>query len=418
MKRQRIVAVLLLACLLVTATSARAAQKRWYKGNLHTHTLWSDGDGFPEMSADWYKSHGYDFLGLSDHNILSRGEKWMPLRLVERKGGEIAMRNYRARFPDVVQSRHSETNGEEVRLQPLSKVRELLEERGKFLLIEAEEVTDKFTENGEDKPVHMGAINVAELIEPRHGASVREVMANNFAAVAEQEKRLNRPIVAHLNHPNFRWGVTAEELAAVVEERYFEVYNGHPGVNHLGDATHPGDEKIWDIANTIRLAQLNAQPLMGFGSDDTHNYHVTGMSRSTAGRGWVMVQADELTPDAITGALKAGDFYASSGVTLREVKYDPAKRTLSVEIEPSGDATFSTQFVGTPKTFASGGRTPVDSSDVGKVFATVSGTKASYTLSGEELYVRATVTSSKPHPNPSVADQKEQAWTQPIGWEK
>ena len=53
---------------------------QWYKGNIHTHTFWSDGDDFPEMVVDWYKNHGYDFLVLSDHNILSRGEKWKALR--------------------------------------------------------------------------------------------------------------------------------------------------------------------------------------------------------------------------------------------------------------------------------------------------------------------------------------------------
>jgi hypothetical protein len=44
---------------------------RWWKGNLHTHSFWSDGDDFPEMIADWYKTRGYHFLGLSDHNVLS-----------------------------------------------------------------------------------------------------------------------------------------------------------------------------------------------------------------------------------------------------------------------------------------------------------------------------------------------------------
>ena len=45
------------------------AKKRWYKGNLHTHTMWSDGKAFPEEAVAWYKSRGYNFLGLSDHNL-------------------------------------------------------------------------------------------------------------------------------------------------------------------------------------------------------------------------------------------------------------------------------------------------------------------------------------------------------------
>ena len=48
----------------------------WKKGNLHTHSLWSDGDDYPEMIMEWYKQNGYQFVGLSDHNILQEGEKW------------------------------------------------------------------------------------------------------------------------------------------------------------------------------------------------------------------------------------------------------------------------------------------------------------------------------------------------------
>ena len=44
------------------------------------------------------------------------------------------------------------------------------------------------------------------------------------------------------------------------------------------------------------------------------------------------------------------------------------------------------------------------------------GTAAKYQLSGDELYVRAVVTSDRDHPNPSFRNQKEQAWTQPVAW--
>ena len=49
------------------------SNRKWYKGNLHTHSYWSDGDEFPEMITDWYKSAGYHFMALSDHNILAEG---------------------------------------------------------------------------------------------------------------------------------------------------------------------------------------------------------------------------------------------------------------------------------------------------------------------------------------------------------
>ena len=37
------------------------------KGNLHTHTTWSDGMHTPAETAEHYRSKGYDFLALTDH---------------------------------------------------------------------------------------------------------------------------------------------------------------------------------------------------------------------------------------------------------------------------------------------------------------------------------------------------------------
>lgn len=52
------------------------AMPKWFKGNLHAHSLWSDGDDFPEMVADRYREKGYHFLVLSEHNVLARGPRW------------------------------------------------------------------------------------------------------------------------------------------------------------------------------------------------------------------------------------------------------------------------------------------------------------------------------------------------------
>ena len=58
----------------------------------------------------------------------------------------------------------------------------------------------------------------------------------------------------------------------------------------------------------------------------------------------------------------------------------------------------------------------IDAAHVGVVLATVTGDHPKYRLQGDELYVRAIVTSSTPHPNPSFDDQFEQAWSHPVGW--
>jgi hypothetical protein len=399
------------------------ADPRWLKGNLHTHSLWSDGDDYPEMIVDWYVQRGYDFLALSDHNVLGQGEKWMSVAAADKRSGHDGFARYLAKFGDAWVQTRDQGGDRQVRLKPLSEYRTLFESPGRFLLIAGEEITDRF----ESKPIHMNATNLLEFIKPQGGNSVPEVMANNLAAIEEQSKRLGRPILGHLNHPNFGYGVTAEELAMVTKERFFEVYNGHPGVHQPGDEHHAGVDRMWDIINTLRIGEMAAPPVYGLGTDDSHHYFD---GSSSPGRGWVMVRSRFLTPESVINAIAAGDFYASSGVSLKDYRYDADALTLSLEIEPQGDAKFTTRFIGTPKGYDRT-RKPVQdkdgkpmavtqrySEDVGKVLATVEGLKAEYKLAGDELYVRAVVTSDQAPANPSFKGQLAQAWTQPVGWQE
>lgn len=410
------------------------AAPRWWKGNLHTHTLWSDGDDFPEMVAEWYRTRDYHFLALTDHNVLSQGLRWMKASDIAKRGGDDVLKKYRERFGTAwVESRGSESDGTlEIRLKPWDEFRSLAEERGKFLLIPAEEISD----SAEGVPVHINASNLRDPLRPVGGATVREAIENNLRSIDEQAKLSGREILAHLNHPNFGWAITAEDLAYVVTDRFFEVYNGHPGVNQQGDANRPSVDRLWDIANTIRLAQLDAPPLYGIATDDSHAYHGKP-NGARPGRGWLMVRSTHLTPESIIRAIKAGDCYASSGVTLSDVRYNAQKKAIELEIEPQGDATFQTQFIGTLRGFdetsqpalGEDGQPAKDkngkpirasrkySEQVGQVLATVEGLNPRYALTGKELYVRAVVISSKPPQDPSFPGQKAQAWTQPVGWE-
>ena len=48
-----------------------AVAGRWYRGNLHTHSTNSDGRKSVEDAVGWYRDHGYDFMALTDHRVLS-----------------------------------------------------------------------------------------------------------------------------------------------------------------------------------------------------------------------------------------------------------------------------------------------------------------------------------------------------------
>lgn len=383
---------------LAGVVGCQKAGPQWYRGNLHTHTLWSDGDGFPESVAGWYRGEGYQFLALSDHNVMLEGERWLGMEEIRKRGAQKAVEEYlRSEWRPETKGEWG-SDGFSVRLKTYDEVKRAMERPGRFVMIPGEEISDKWKE----LPLHMGAVNVAELIRPQGGETVAEVLSNNLRAVREQGERLNRAVLPHVNHPNFHYAITAEELAGVKEERFFEVYNGHPGVNHLGNGEHVAVERMWDVANTIRMTKLGLPPLMGMGCDDSHNYHDAGMNRASPGRGWIMVRAKELSAEAIIGAMRAGDFYASSGVVLKDVRFD-GKR-LEVEVRPVKGEVYTTEFIGTLQ----------GSEEVGQVLGRVVGNRATYQMTGKELYVRAVVTSSRGAEVPVYEGQMKQAWVQPV----
>jgi hypothetical protein len=381
------------------ALSMQEPEPRWWRGNMHTHTAWAEGDDFPEMAADWYRAHGYNFVALTEHNLLSKGENWKPVRDIDAKAKTDAFARYRQRFGDSwVETRNH--SGLEVRLKPFDEFHAILSEAGRFLIIPAEEITDQ-AKNG--RAIHMCASNLDEAIAPRSGATVAETIGNNLDAVRASMNRTGRDVLAAVNHPNYKWGVTAEDLAARGDLRFFEVWNGVSNDSDPGDAEHPSTDAIWDRANALRLAS-GVAPLYGLANDDSHNYHGNN-PRAVPGRAWVMVRSRYLSPESLFRAMRSGDFYASTGVYLRKAVFDASARVLTIDIEPQKGETFVTRFVGTRK-----GRTD------GETFAEARGEHAVYAMRGDESSVRAVITSSAPPEVESPEFGYKRAWTQPVGW--
>jgi hypothetical protein len=420
----RILPSAILALTLHFSATAADTPARWWKGNLHTHSLWSDGDDFPEMIADWYKAKGYHFLALSDHNVIADHERW--ISVTKSKGREAALEKYVARFGKPWVETRGDSAEREVRLKMLTEFSPKLDEPGRFLMVKSEEITDRFL----TAPIHINATNVQSVIKPQGGQNIVDVMQRNLAEVFAQRTRTGVPMFAHINHPNFGWALTAEELNEVEQEQFFEVYNGHPTVHNEGDTTgtsgavRASTERIWDIVLAKRIT-AGKRLLYGMATDDSHNYHAspTPEKQSRSGRGWVMVRSEKLDAASLVTAMEAGDFYASSGVTLRDVRHD--SRGIAIAIEPQVGVTFRTEFIGTRKGWDTASEpvlgtkgeklrtTRKYSADVGRVLATVEGTDARYEFKGDELYVRARITSSKKKDGVAFADEMERAWTQP-----
>jgi hypothetical protein len=345
------------------------------------------------MIMEWYKKNGYQFVGLSDHNTFQEGEKWK--KITKSKLREDAVRAYLEKYGQFANYR-VDSGRYSVRLKTLAEYRPMFEDPG-FLIIKSEEITSRFGE----KHVHVNATNIQKLVGAQTGHTVAEVMQNAVNAVIEQRKATGVPMFPHINHPNFFYSITVDDMIALKGEQFFEVYNGHPLVNNYGDSTRPGMEAMWDRINIAYFDRK--QPLMyGLATDDSHNYHEFGAAFSNAGRGWVMVRSAALTPEALITALEAGDFYASTGVVLEDVRY--ASNMLDVRIKPEPGVKYTIEFIGARK-----------GKKAAEVLKTVQGTSATFKVTASHRFVRARITSDKLKPNPFQEGDREMAWTQPVG---
>ena len=401
---------------MVSASGISAEETQWWKGNLHTHSLWSDGDDYPEMIADWYKKNGYHFLGISDHNILAEGNRW--IHIEKNAGGRRAFEKYLERFGPKWVEHKTEKNIPKVRLKNFSEYKAKMSVEGKFLLMQAEELTDRF----QGVPIHINATNLKNYIPPQGGSSLATVIQNNVNAVLEQRKKTGQPMFPHINHPNFGWALKPTDMIQLKGEQFFEVYNGHPAVNNYGDAKHLSTVQIWDIINAYRVGIYKLPLMFGLATDDAHNYHQIAIGKSNTGRGWVMVKAPALSAPSIIEAMEKGDFYSSSGVSLSSIQ--TTKESFSFKISTEKGVTYKTWFVGTRNNFKNSKdlakRNSLDPSaaGIGEILGQTDSIEPKYNFKGDELYVRAHVVSSKKKSNPYSSGEQEQAWLQPISSRK
>jgi hypothetical protein len=402
---------------------------RWFKGNMHMHSFWSDGHDFPEVIADWYKQRGYHFIAFTEHNQLQEGDRWVRCDPQSDEGRSIErgdlLNEYIARFGEDWVARRERDGVTEVKLQPVSEYRHLLEEPGRFLLIYGEEITSGWGAGTLEETHWINTFNLPEAIPPQYAPTSVTAMDQTLRRCRELAARSGRPLLVSLNHPNWRWNATAEDIAAGPLE-FMEIHTALNSCRNTGDCLHACAERIWDIVLTLRLGRMNRPPVFGLVTDDAHAYtpdHHLLNNWALPGRAWMVVRSASLTPAAILASIQRGDFYGSTGVTLSDLDVDG--RAIRLSIEPQEGSTYITRFIGTRRGCDTASEPVCDadatvmrttrrySEEVGLVLATQSGIHAAYHFAGDELYVRAVVTSDTPHSNPSHEGQLQQAWVQP-----
>jgi hypothetical protein len=292
-----------------TAHFARSLHATHFiRGNLHAHTRQSDGGDSPAEVIQWYRDHHYGFVAITDHDVYS-------------SAATLGV------APDPA-----------------------------FAVLPGEEIS--MWVHG--LQVHVNALCTHSLIASGTFPDARQALEHAVTEVARQGG------VALINHPNFDWALSPDDVLSVPGARLLEIASGHPYVHTAGDPAHPGHEAIWDQALARGI------DMMGVGVDDVHHLASPAEPAAYPGVAWVQVIAPAVTEAAICEALGKGDLYASTGAELSALHVEGA----TYEVWPvDHDATVA--FIG------NGGHTLAQVQHCGG--------KASYHAQGYERYVRARI---------------------------
>ena len=188
--------------------------------------------------------------------------------------------------------------------------------------------------------------------------------------------------IAILNHPHVSGIHDAADLEPMRRLTGIEICNTGSmcvyGSIAAGLATD-----LWDQALDAGMR------VWGFAADD---YHADEMG--PAATGWVMAQCEERSPIAILEALKAGRFYGSTGIVIREIGLQG--ETVHIETENAHLIRVVTKH--------------------GNTIQETEGPTADYTMTGDEGYVRVECWNDTQVFPDSVHLRffTQMAWTQPI----
>ncbi|MFC1569980.1 PHP domain-containing protein [bacterium] len=240
---------------------------QWFKGNLHTHAREGESDSSVEDVANWYKNHGYQFLVITDHSVVT----------------------FPPSFSTIMDS--------------------------SFLLIPGIEVVGKV---GKDV-LEINGLNIHEDISPIRDDTIPKTLQTCIDVVRRQNG------VPLINHPNYQWRLSQEVILGAENCYLFEVNNAFPGIHNEGNVEHPGLEEVWDFLLT------SGKHIYGVASDDAHSYQEFSPELSNPGRGWVMVKAWNLDIDEIMRNLDSGLFYSSTGVKIAEINVQPFRIEIVIQ---------------------------------------------------------------------------------------
>lgn len=248
---------------------AISKEGHFYKGNLHSHTVNSDGKLKPEESVALFKEHGYSFLCFSEHDLYTDySEQFNTKDFIILPGLESSA--------NLLRQEGSKDRLKVHHIHGILGTKKMQEEATEPLYQHMEHVAP---------PIYYGEWD---------GAKVAQELCDKMRA---------HGCITTYNHPI--WSrVRDEEFSNTQNITALEIFN-YNTVNESGTGY---DVTYWDCM--LR----EGKKIWAVATDDNHN---EGIFDDACG-GYIVVQADQLEHDAIIEAIIAGKYYSSSGPQIYE----------------------------------------------------------------------------------------------------
>ena len=247
------------------------AVKRYFKGNLHTHSNISDGFLSAQEMADLYRENGYQILCMTDHNVIVD---------------------------------HSDKNTED------------------FLMITGVEIN---VNDGDYTPTK------GYTGQTYHMLMIAKEPDNLWQPIAPTVRKTSEPYIQLIKHDTMRREYDPEavnDMIARANEKGFLVAYCHPEWSGQSYPDYAGLKGLWamelrshgsvlmgmDRDNHLIYQDLleKGNRVYPLGTDDAHSVF-------SALGAWVMVGAESLTYTDVITALEKGDFYASCGPEIHSL---------------------------------------------------------------------------------------------------
>ena len=242
-----------------------ASNRGKFKGNLHLHTTWSDGNSEASEVVDRYRQKGYHFLCFSDHDIYTRTNEFDSENFVILPGMERGGLN-----PTI------DTN----------------DNLGFHFT-----VLDNPNWKAQERYSHLQQFDYPQKWEGEQSVA---------DCIQELQEHGNLVI---LNHPE--WHMTSFEVMKKFDFFAVEIYN-HATEWNLSSSYGTA---YWDYA------LQNGKRLFGVAADDAHDYSRRGEVQEYGG-GWIVVDSDHLTQQALISSIEDGNYYSSTGPEIYDFRVE------------------------------------------------------------------------------------------------